>query len=141
MKNKIVALLVTVLFCTIGNFSFAQTPLKTEPQMVNYKYSEIEEKRKGLWEEFHKIRFGYFGDFKEINLYAEDNSLTRVCFICDKGLFIFHWNKTDGTIQRVEHAKLIDYNKINRITYETTNRLSFFKLWYYEKEELRIGAN
>jgi hypothetical protein len=105
----------------------------------------IENKRKEIWKDFHKVRFNKFGKFQKINLYAENNPLTKICFICDQGLFIYYHKDPnhDGLshIDRVEHAKSLVYDRINRITYEKWKDLGFFRLWYYETEELSIGSD
>ena len=135
--------LTTFLLFSIIGYTYAQTLAQTIPQKEKLKYSTMEEKRKELWKDFHKIRFEKFGEFQEINLYAENDLLTRICFICNKGLFIFYWNKSEGHIKKIQHAKMIMYNNINRITfgYKEKEDLGFFKLWHYETEELSIGIH
>lgn len=140
MKKTILA--IFLLFSIIG-YAYAQTVAQTILQKEKLRYSTIEEKRKELWKDFHIIRFEKFSEFQEINLYAENDSLTRICFICDKGLFIFYWNKSEGHIKKIQHAKMIMYDSINRITFGHKEKkdLGFFKLWHYETEELSINIH
>ena len=133
--------LTLFLLFNIANYTYAQTDSQTIPQKEKLKYTSHEEKRKKLWKDFNKIRLEKFGGFQEIDLYAEDNSLTRICFICDKGLFVFYRNKSESYIEKIKHTKLIKYDKINRITYGEINNFGFFKLWYYETVELSVGAD
>ena len=116
-----------------------------DPSLIESKDIKIkDELRKELWKEFNKIRFEKFGKFQKINIYAENNSLTRICFICDKGLFVYYHkdfnNDSLSHIERVVQPKFMDYDMINRITFEKEKDFGFFKLWYYETEELSIGG-
>ena len=115
---------------------------ETEPQKDRLAYKTRAEQRKALWKDFHKARFKKYGKFQDIRIYAEDDSLTRVCYISEDGLFIFRWGKSTGTIEKVVHAKMIMYDKINRITFEkkSPEAIGSFSLWYYETRELSIGG-
>jgi hypothetical protein len=139
MKKLIMTLL---LFFIATAHALEQADSQSAPQKGKLNYTTMEEKRRGLWKAFHKIRFEKFGKSQEVKLYAEDDSLTRICFICDKGLFIFYWDKTGGRIVKIQHAKMIIYDRINRITFERKRKEGngAFKLWYYETEELSIGV-
>jgi hypothetical protein len=134
MKKTLLFAIMALLCITLPVFS------------EDYKSTseKLEKKRKEVWEEFHKVRFEKFGKFQKIDLYAENDSLTEICFICDKGLFIYYYRDSNNNgishIEPVVHAKVVKYDTINRITYEKWNSNGFFKLWYYETEELSIGA-
>lgn len=127
----------------ITNYSFSQVALETEPQKqkTDFKYSKKEEKRKALWKDFYTTQTEYFGEIQKIKLYSENNSLTKICFICEKGLFVLSWNKSEGNIRQVIHAKRLSYENINRITFEIEKGLGLFKLWTNQIEQLAIGAN
>jgi hypothetical protein len=142
-KESMKKIIFATLFLMIANYSFSQVSLETIPekQKTDYKYSEKDEKKQGLWKDFYKTQIEYFGEIQEINLYAENDSFTKICFICEKGLFVFSWNKSEGNIEKTIHAKHISYKNINRITFERNNGLGFFKLWYNQREELAIGAS
>ena len=131
------AILTVVLLCATSYAS-----LETQPQKDSVSYKTTAEKRKALWKDFHKARFEKYGKFQDIRIYAEDNSLTRVCYISEEGLFIFRWGKSTGTIEKVTHAKMIKYDKINRITFEkkSPEALGSFSLWYYESRALSVGG-
>jgi len=128
--------LTLLLLFTSNSYIYAKA--ETITQKGKLKCTSIKEKRKELWKSFNKIRNKKFGKLKKIDLYAENDSLTRICFICDKGLFVFYWNKEEGHIERIRHAKMIVYDRINRITFD--RKREAFKLWYYGTEELSIGA-
>lgn len=115
---------------------------ETAPQKDSLAYKARAEKRKALWKDFHRAGFEKYGKVQDIMIYAEDDSLTRVCYISEDGLFVFRWGKSTGTIEKVTHAKMIKYDKINRITYEkrSPEALGTFSLWYYETKELSIGG-
>ena len=136
-------ILTLFLLLSLASYSPAQNYIKTESKKDTLKKTSVEEKRKELWKVFHKVRFERFDEFQDIDLYAENNSLTRICFICDKGLFIFYWDEGESHIEQINPAKLMMYNRINRITFEEANKEGpgFFKLWYYETEELSIGSD
>ena len=134
MRKKLITLM---LLCTVSYVHAQTLPQKNAPA-----YENREAKREALWKDFHKARVERFGQSQDIKIYAENDSLSRLCFICDKGLYIFRWNKSEGEIENIQHAKAIMYDKINRITFEhkTEEDLGFFFLWYYETEELRVGS-
>ena len=137
-------ILTLFLLLYLACYSAAQDDIKTESKKDSLKNTSFEEKGKELWKVFHKVRFKKFGKFQDIDLYAENVALTRICFICDKGLFIFYWDKGEGHIEQINPAKLMMYDRINRITFEEAKNkegLGFFKLWYYETEELSIGSH
>jgi hypothetical protein len=143
-ENMKATILTLFLLLSLACYSPAQNDIKTESKKDSLKKTSVEEKRKELWNVFHQVRFEKFDKFQDIDLYAENNSLTRICFICDKGLFVFYWDKGEGHIEQMKPAKLIMYNRINRITFEEAKNkegLGFFKLWYYETEELSIGSD
>ena len=115
--------------------------IRTLPQKIDYKYSEKDAKRKGLWKDFYKIQTKYFGKMQNIHIYAENNSSTKICFICNKGLYIFSWQKTGGNIEKVQHAKMILYDNINKITFEERNGFGRFILWHDKTEMLLVAAS
>ncbi|NQT90065.1 MAG: hypothetical protein HQ558_02310 [Candidatus Omnitrophica bacterium] len=100
--------------------------------------------RKELWNDFNKVYYDKFGKLPDVVLYAENTSLTKICFINDRGLFIFRHNDPNdsgrSSIERVVHAKFIFYSQITRITYEKDGAHFRFKLWSNDKVELIVGA-
>ena len=102
--------------------------------------------RKEVWKEFHKVRYEKYNEFQKIDIYAENSSLTKICYICDKGLFIYYHKDPNSNgksrIEQVQHAKMIMYDTINRITYEKDENvgIGFFILWHYETKELMVGG-
>jgi hypothetical protein len=115
---------------------------ETQPQKESVTYKTVTEKREALWKDFHKVRFDKYGKFQDIRIYAEDESLTKICYISEDGLFIYRWDKSPGEIERVIHAKKIMYDKINRITFDkpSPENHGSFILWYYGTCELVIGG-
>ncbi len=132
---------MVIFFLPVALYAQDSSPIESREMKSN------DVLRKKLWEEFHKVRFEKFNKFQEIDLYEENDSLTRICFICDKGLFIYYHrdpsNNGKSHIEPVIQAKEIKYDSINRITYAKNEKLNFgfFKLWYYETEESSIGAD
>ena len=140
MKFRKIAILAAVIF----SLGIALAVFAEDNKSAS---AEFEQKRKELWTEFQKVRFEKFGKFKKINIYAENDSLTSICFICDKGLFFYsHKNSNMKGISHIEavvSAKLVIYDTINRITYvrDKKSSLGFFELWHDESKELSIGSD
>jgi hypothetical protein len=88
-------------------------------------------KRSALW---RKLMGACPPEHREIQVYATNPELTLVCF--RSGRQIFTYSTKTGKVERVVHAKKISPD-INRITYHNDG---FFRLWYYGRVELRIGA-
>lgn len=136
---KKIFVIFLLLFINV-NYGLPQGQAHTLPQKEDHKYTGTTEKRKGLWKEFHKARYPYFGKAQKVDLYAENHALTRICFICDHGLYIFYWQKSEARIEKIEPAKFLKYDQINRIIYEKNGGKGFFQLWHYETMELSIRA-
>lgn len=102
----------------------------------------FETPRKEVWKAFNQTRLEKFGKLLKINLYAESDSLSAICFICEKGLFVYYHNDSNNKglnhIEPVEHAKLLVYSSINRITYDSKDK--YFELWSNGTKELSIGC-
>lgn len=97
-------------------------------------------KRREVWAEFYQISILKFGKLPKINIYGENDSLSKICFICDKGLFIYYHRDSvrNGIshIERVSHAKFLRYDAINRISFRHEDNREWFDLWYNETREL-----
>ena len=113
---------------------------ETLPQKTDYRFSERDAKIKGLWKDFYKMQIKHFGKIQKIDTYAENNSLTKICFICNKSLYIFSRLKTGGRIERIHNAQLILYDRINKITFEECNGFERFILWSDRRKMLSIGG-
>ena len=74
-------ILTLFLLLNLACYSAAQADIKTESKKDSLKNTSFEEKGKELWKVFHKVRFKKFGKFQDIDLYAENVALTRICFI------------------------------------------------------------
>lgn len=102
--------------------------------------NDLSNRRKAFWGEFHKIRFEKYGKFQEIDIYAEDDKLTRICYISGNQLLFFYYkdpnNANKSHIEKMIFAKRVMLDRINRITYDPGNQM--FHLWYYGKLELSI---
>ena len=103
--------------------------------------------RKNLWNEFQLLRHKNIDQYGHVRLYAENSSLNRICFISDKGLFLFIFKdqNADGKsrIERIQHAKLVMYDTINRLSYDKDEdvEIGFFNLWNSGNVELSVGSN
>ena len=133
---------VKLLFTIIALLGIVMPVLTDDNKSIS---AEFEQKRKELWQGFHKASFEKFGKMPKINIYAENDSLTKICFICNKELFVYNHKDSNkkgiSHIETVVHAKLLMYDTINRITYEKESNIGCFNLWYYETKELSIGAD
>jgi hypothetical protein len=74
---------------------------------------------------------------KPIDVYAENDQLTIICFRSGGQTYLFHLKS--GKVEHVTHAKRLP-SKINRITFEQGNSFGSFTLWHYNSPELSIGA-
>ena len=103
-------------------------------------------KRDQVWKEFHEVRYKMFGKFQDVDVYAENKNLTRICYISNGQVFMYYHkdpnNNGVSRVERVMHGKVIS-PRINRITYRTSEntRAGAFILWYYETAELSIGSS
>ena len=75
--------------------------------------------------------------YKEIDVYAENPSLSQVLFR-SQGTTLTFSLKT-GQVEPVLHMKVLP--KINRITFEQNKNGGWFVLWYYGQRELEINAD
>ncbi|MFO0880409.1 MAG: hypothetical protein U0840_23940 [Gemmataceae bacterium] len=91
-------------------------------------------KRAALWQALLKA---LPEKYREIDVYAENPSLTQVLFR-SKGTTCLFSLRT-GKVEPVLHMKLLP--RINRITYEQNKVASFYALWYYGTMELSISAD
>jgi hypothetical protein len=67
-----------------------------------------EVKRKALWEVFQKAKPKEIG---EITVYAENPSLTTICFVADRRIYVFSFKK--GKVEECQFQKqLLRVNKI-----------------------------
>jgi len=103
----------------------------------------IDDKRDQLWEVFGTALVEELGKETKIQVYAENAELTKICFII-KGGGLYVFSKSTGKIEKVIHAKKINYSSINRITHEMIQRengveTSNFKLWGNKSVVLRLG--
>jgi len=124
--------------------------------LLNYPTSQLvvavdniktrDELSKDLWAEFYDVRTKENKKFKKLELYGVNDSLTQICFISDEKLYMFYYKHSDhggeSRIELIQHAKLINYSGINRISYEKDEdaQIGFFKLWTNGHVELSVGG-
>lgn len=75
--------------------------------------------------------------YREIDVYAENPSLTQVVFRSQGTTLTF--SLATGKVEPVLHMKVL--LKVNRITFEKNKIGGWFVLWYYGQRELEIGAD
>ena len=102
-----------------------------------------DDKRDQLWGVFYPALVEELGKETEIQVYAENAELTKICLII-KGGGLYVFSKSSGKIKKVNHAKKINYSSINRITHEIEKlenglEASHFKLWGNKSVVLSLG--
>ncbi|HEY7544316.1 MAG TPA: hypothetical protein VID27_05510 [Blastocatellia bacterium] len=117
---------------------FISAPATTIPRASDDKDGQIQtdenEKRKALWK---ALLEACPQEYREIDVYAENPSLTQVCFRSKNRTFFF-----DIRRQKVEeqlHAKML--GRINRITFREQGSSRAFILWYCGEQELSLGVD
>ena len=90
-------------------------------------------KRSALWQALWKA---LPEKYKEIDVYAENSSLSQVLFRSQGTTLTF--SLQTGKVEEVHHMKALF--KINRITYEQREAGGYYALWYNGQRELTISA-
>ncbi len=96
-------------------------------------------KRKTLWLEFGKARPADV-TWQSITVYAENPSLTKICFRANGVTYIF--DLATKETKPVQHAKVLPGGLINSITFVTSQdgASGAFILWSNGQLELSIGG-
>ncbi len=121
--KKLVLLFVTLLLLAV----------------VAHADDQADAKRKMLWLEFGKARPADV-TWQSITVYAENPSLTRICFRANGVTYIF--DLATKQTRPVQHAKALPGEIVNSITYVTSQDgvSGAFMLWSNGRFELSIGG-
>src|SRR5262245_41455019 len=103
--------------------------LVTAPLVGQESLPRAPQKRQDLWQALEKA---LPEEFREIDVYAETDALTRVLFRSQGKTFVF--SVETGKVTQLDHMKFL--RRVNRITYTSGT----FSLWYNGRVELNIGA-
>jgi len=129
--NKLVPSLVLVCLFVAAT---GTVPGRVACAADSEKGDEEGKKRAALWQALLKA---LPEKYKEIDVYAENPSLSQVLFR-SQGTTLTFSLKT-GKVEPVLHMKLL--RKVNRITFEQNKHGGWFVLWYYGEKELEISAD
>jgi hypothetical protein len=111
-----------------------RVPVQVARAADGEKGNEEGKKRAALWQALLKA---LPKKYKEIDVYAENPSLSQVLFR-SQGTTLTFSLKT-GKVEPVLHMKAIP--KVNRITFEQNKNGGWFVLWYYGQRELEFSAD
>jgi hypothetical protein len=93
--------------------------------------SDAHAKRKELWVALMKAKPK---EIERIDAYAENASLTRVCFSANRSAYLFRLQ--DGKVERLSFQKPLPPD-INRIVFGVDrNGLGWFELWSYGEVQI-----
>ncbi len=107
--------------------------------IIAHADDQADAKRKTLWLEFGKARPADV-TWQSITVYAENPSLTQICFRANGTTYIF--DLASKATKPVQHAKALPGGMINAITFHPSQdgASGAFMLWSNGEFELSIGA-